>query len=823
MSEEQLTNTQVDKEYNASEIKVLEGLEAVRKRPAMYIGDTGVRGLHHLVQEVVDNSVDEALAGFCKNVSVTIHIDNSISVEDDGRGIPVDIHSKHGISAAELVLTKLHAGGKFENSAYKVSGGLHGVGVSCVNALSEWMKVKVKRDGKLHSLAFEKGNTTQQLKEEGESPDHGTTVTFKPDPTVFSHTEYNFETLSSRLRELAFLNRMLRIKIRDERSDKENEFYYEKGIVSFVEYLNKAKGKVNDQVLYYNKENDEDNSSCEIALQWNEGYKETTFTFANNINTHEGGTHLQGFKTSLTRAINKYANHYNLLKDFKGKDSKVSIEGDDCREGLCCVISVKLLQPQFEGQTKTKLGNSEIRSLVESNTTEYLNDFFATNPSVAKKIINKALDGARARMAAKKARDLTRRKSALDLGGLPGKMADCQEKDPSLCELFLVEGDSAGGSAKQGRDRKIQAILPLKGKILNVERARLDKMLNHDEIRSLITALGTGIGANEESGFDISKLRYHKVIIMTDADVDGAHIRTLLLTFFFRQMPEIIERGHLYIAQPPLFRIKKGKKGFYVKDERELQAYLLSESLENASLLNANSQALSTEDSKRIVIQMQKFVFVFQALAKKLDSRILRYLIVKDKLDESILKKKASLESIVTELKKLFADKFPVNAESFKAEVVEDLEHKENLKLVIETVQEKKRVSTVISKAFFENPDLIEILRLSGFVKELGGAPFKLKKQDETIAYDSAEDLVDEVLNQGRAKLSVQRYKGLGEMNPEQLWETTMDQKERQLLQVTVDDAAAADELFSILMGDVVAPRREFIEKNALKVRNLDV
>lgn len=794
-------------EYNASKIKVLEGLDAVRKRPGMYIGDTGSRGLHHLVSEVVDNSVDEALAGFCNKVVVTIHVDNSITVEDNGRGIPVDIHEEMGISAAEVVLTKLHAGGKFEGAAYKISGGLHGVGVSCVNALSEWLKVKIKRDGHSYSIAFDRGVTRHPLQKDGDSTDRGTTVSFKPDVEIFETTEYSFETLSSRLRELAFLNPKLRIIVKDERADKSNEFYYEDGIKSFVEYLNKTRQKLHAEIIYFEDKTD----SCEVdvALQWNDSYKENIFTFANNINTIEGGTHLMGFKTALTRVINKFAEHYKITKE-----NDIAIEGDDCREGLSCVVSVKVRDPQFEGQTKTKLGNSEVKRLVETGTFEKLSQYFELNPANAKRIIMKAVEGARARMAAKKARELTRRKSALEFSGLPGKMADCQEKDPALCEIYLVEGDSAGGSAKQGRNRKTQAILPLRGKILNVEKSRIDKMLGHEEIRALITALGTGLGESG-SGFDISKLRYHKIVIMTDADVDGAHIRTLLLTFFYRKMPELIERGHLFIAQPPLYKTKKGKVEVYVKDDKALQSILLEESLETNHLLKQNGSHLSPQDSKRILLQMQKFDNVFKVISRKGDSRVLSMLLFDGHVQEESLKSPEVLNLIGTEAKKSFPEcEFSVEA---------DKSHQGYSLLNIDTRWNGARFRTELSKEFFESPDTQEALRLSTFVKELGGRPFKLAVGETTETFTSSTDLLENILSKGKEKFQIQRYKGLGEMNPEQLWETTMDPTRRTFLKVSVDDAAAADSIFSVLMGDDVESRRSFIEENALRVRNLDI
>jgi len=810
-------------EYGASMIKVLEGLDAVRKRPGMYIGDTGARGLHHLVQEIVDNSVDEALAGYCKNISITIHMDNSVTVEDDGRGVPVDFHEEMGVSAAEVVFTKLHAGGKFEGSAYKVSGGLHGVGASCVNALSEWLRVKIRKSGKLHEIDFARGVTTKALVVVGESDGHGTTVSFKPDPEIFETTEYSYDTLSKRLREIAFLNKEVSIKLRDERDDKSVEFSYPNGISSFVEHLNSTRVKAHDEVIYINSERE--TSEVELALQWNDGYKENIYTFANNINTHEGGTHLQGFRTALTRSINKFADHYKLNKDAK----EGNIEGEDCREGLSAVISVKLREPQFEGQTKTKLGNSEIKGIVESITGECLNHFFETRPTEAKRIINKALDGARARLAAKRARELTRRKSAMDFSGLPGKMADCQEKDPALCELYIVEGDSAGGSAKQGRDRKTQAILPLKGKILNVEKARLDKMLHHEEIRALITAIGTGLGTGEDA-LNLEKLRYHKIIIMTDADVDGAHIRTLLLTFFFRKMPELIERGHLFIAQPPLYKVKKKQVEFYVKDEKALQNYLIEEVLEKTFLMDTKGNTFSGTDTKRFILQMQKFNRVFEALSRKGDARVFTEILLNGWDLENLLKSESEITATFEKVKQTFKDRYLNGASQFTFEVSPDTEHSGYFKVMIKTNQAGARYETELSKGFLEKPDTIEALKLSTFVTELSGRPLRLKtksanegEDDLVVAFDDPKALVDSVMSKGKEGLSIQRYKGLGEMNPEQLWETTMEPKARTLLQVTVEDAASADEIFSILMGDSVEPRRNFIEKNALRVRNLDV
>jgi DNA gyrase subunit B len=739
-------------------------------------------------------------------------------VEDDGRGIPVDIHPEMGVSAAEVVLTKLHAGGKFEGSAYKVSGGLHGVGVSCVNALSEWLTAKIRKNGKLHEISFDRGTTRAPLKVLGDTTGRGTTVTFKPDATIFETTEYSFETLSARLRELAFLNKQLRISIHDERTDKTQEFYYPDGIVSFIDFINKSKTRVHDEIIYINVE--KNNTVVELALQWNDGYKENIYTFANNINTSEGGTHLQGFKTSLTKQINKAIATYNLSKDMKD-----ALEGEDCREGLTCVISVKLHHPQFEGQTKTKLGNSEVRGIVENIVNETLGEYLARNPGPAKKICLKALEGARARIAARKARDLTRRKSALEFSGLPGKMADCQEKDPAQCELFLVEGDSAGGSAKQGRDRRTQAILPLRGKILNVEKARLDKMIDHEEIRALITALGTGLGEAPpaEGGFDIAKLRYHKIVIMTDADVDGAHIRTLLLTFFFRKMPMIIERGFLYIAQPPLYKVKKGKTEFYVKDDKSLQLQLIDESLESGQLVTKSGTKLSKEDSKRIVQQMQKYGNVFRALARKGDARALNYLVLEGLTKNESIQSEEALKKVAEGVSAHFAKTFTNGSSELTYKIKPDVEHQGFFALNMETKMGGARYSTTLSKELIDHPDMAEANRLSTFVSELGGRPLTLVTGEKKEIFDDPDHLVSAIFERGKEKFQIQRYKGLGEMNPEQLWETTMDQSKRTLLQVSVEDAAAADQIFSVLMGEDVESRRQFIENNALKVRNLDV
>ena len=802
--------------YNADKIKVLEGLEAVRKRPGMYIGDTAARGLHHIVYEVVDNSVDEALAGYCKNIRVTVHLDNSVSVEDDGRGIPVDMHSS-GVSAAEVVMTKLHAGGKFneEDGAYKVSGGLHGVGVSCVNALSETLKLEIHRAGKVYQLIFKRGEPQAPLKQIGVSEKRGTTITFKPDPEIFEVLEYNHDTLATRLRELAFLNRGLTIVFKDERDDKEQTFFYEGGIVSFVEYMNKSKEKIHDKVLYFIQEKDFLN--VELAMQWNDGYTETISSYCNNINTAEGGTHVSGMRTALTRVVNKYAEANGMFKNFKE-----TLQGEDIREGLAAVISVKIPEPQFEGQTKTKLGNSEVEGFVASIINEKLTDFFELNPAIAKKIIQKSIDSATARLAARKARDLTRRKTALDFGGLPGKMADCQEKDPALCEIFLVEGDSAGGSAKQGRARRTQAILPLKGKILNVEKARFDKMLNFEEIKILITALGAGIGKDD---FDITKVRYHKIVIMTDADVDGSHIRTLLLTFFYRQMPEIIEKGYLYIAQPPLYKVKKGSKERYLKNESELNDYLLTVGLDGLIVKGAGGVVPQSQLVSAIknAIRYRK---VIEKLSKRYEPSVLRQLVALNVTAELL----SNPEKLKKVLEKADAGARAADPEITKIsfEITEDQAHNCSAARV-EIVKNSSRYFVNLDHGFLSSTEFEELQKLSLAMNVLGAGPFVVAhaQKDNTVGEsheaNNVETLSIQVMELSKKGSYIQRYKGLGEMNPEQLWETTMDPTRRTLLKVGVEDAIEADSIFSVLMGDQVEPRRQFIEENALRVRNLDV
>ncbi len=797
--------------YDATAIKVLEGLEAVRKRPGMYIGDTGVYGLHHLVFEVVDNSVDEALAGYCTEIEVIIHPDNSITVADNGRGIPVDIHPEYKKPAAEIVLTVLHAGGKFEKKAYKYSGGLHGVGVSVVNALSEWLKLEIHRDGKVYKQVYERGKPITQFTCVGESQKRGTIITFKPDPEIFETTEFSWDILANRLRELAFLNKGLRITLIDERTEppRKEVFYYQGGIVEFVKKINEKKDPLFPEPIYIEGEKEE--ILVEVALQYNSTYTEQLFSFVNNINTREGGTHVSGFRTALTRAITKFIDENNLLKN-----AKLSITGDDVREGLVAVISVKVPNPQFEGQTKSKLGNSEVKPVVASVVYEKLWNFLTERPDIGKKIAEKVITAARAREAAKRARELTRRKGALEEFSLPGKLADCSERDPQKTELFLVEGDSAGGSAKQGRDRRFQAILPLKGKIINVEKARIEKVLSNDEIKTIITALGTGVGKN----FDISKLRYNKIIIMTDADVDGAHIRTLLLTFFFRQFPEIVERGHLYIAQPPLYRIKKGKKEIYIKSERELEDVVLEFALDSVELLSKEGKPLKREEGKEVVKELQKLMEIVSVLSRKKDREIIN-LLLRVGADYKELYSKEKVEELIKRLKENLT-------EELKGTEFEAVEDKESctFKVVAKIPFEKYLTKEVVIDEDLLISDLFKQGR--GIKKRLreilGEPPYKVRTlKGEEREFKTAQELFYYLLDVGKEGIYIQRYKGLGEMNPEQLWETTMNPENRTLLKVAVEDAVRADEIFTVLMGDKVEPRREFIQKFAKEVRNLDV
>ena len=812
-----------EQSYGADSIKVLEGLEAVRKRPAMYIGSTSKEGLHHLVYEVVDNSIDEASAGYCDNIVVKIRVDNSIVVDDNGRGIPVDIHKTEGVSAAEVALTKLHAGAKFSNDSYKISGGLHGVGVSVVNALSSTLDLEVRRDGHVYTQSYMNGVPTAPLEKVGKTKGRGTKITFKPSDEIFEETEFSFDVISNRMRELAFLNPGVKITLVDERMDKKSEFFYKGGIISFVEYLNRNKKVLHKNTVYVDGARED--CYVEVALQYNDTYTENTFSFANSINTTEGGTHLIGFRSALTRVFNNYAVNNKIFKD-----SKESLKGEDLREGLTCVISVKVKNPQFEGQTKTKLGNSEIKGLVEGIVYDKIGTYLEENPSVAKQLLNKALDASRAREAARRARELTRRKSALEVGALPGKLADCQERDPARSEIYLVEGDSAGGSAKQGRDRKNQAILPLRGKVLNVEKARFDKMLQNEEIKVIVTALGTGIGQGD---YDVSKLRYHKVIIMTDADVDGSHIRTLLLTFFFRQMRELVERGYLYIAQPPLFKVSDRKNEIYIHNEEEMKAYVLENGVNKLQLCTENG---STITGNKLAGYLKKLIRIESILAKfekeEKDREIIRILAGDPALTEGDFKSEVALSKVAKRTAKAAVGgsiqsqlEFMENTVDYAVE--EDQEH--GLYKMIFTIKKDGRSAlTCIDKDTIRSPKFTESKALLSQVIALGEAPYRVAAEEttnggKTVDLDSMSALIDYVVNTGKKGLTVQRYKGLGEMNPEQLWETTMNPEKRTLLQVRVEDAVEADEIFTTLMGDQVEPRRDFIYKNALHVSNLDV
>jgi DNA gyrase subunit B len=788
--------------YTAEDIKILKGLEAVRKRPAMFIGSTGIEGLHHLVYEVVDNSVDESLAGYCMNIEVIIHHDGSCTVIDDGRGIPTGLHpdDPEGRTAAEVALTELHAGGKFESKAYRISGGLHGVGVSVVNALSEWLDVEIKQNGNVYQQHYERGTPMGPLNVVGKTKGRGTKVTFKADPEIFEVLDFSYDILTQRLRELAFLNMGLKITLSDERTEKEQVFHYSGGIVSFVEHLNKNKTTLHPKPIYISGEKED--IIVEIALQYNDGYTETIFTFANNINTKEGGTHLIGLKSALTRTVNSYVISSGLLKN-----GKESFSGEDIREGLTAVINVKLMSPQFEGQTKMKLGNSEVKGIVESIVNEGLGTYFEENPSVARKIVEKALQAARAREAARKARELTRRKGAFEDSGLPGKLADCSEKDPALSEIFIVEGDSAGGSAKQGRDRRSQAILPLRGKILNVEKARFDKMLTSEEIRVLITALGTGIGPED---FDISKIRYHKVILMTDADVDGAHIRTLLLTFFYRQMPQVIEQGYLYIAQPPLFKVKKGKTEKYIQNETEMQSMLFELASEDLEI-PIKGQSVKG----KALIPHLKRLYRFQRLVEWLERRrkdpeLLQFLLSSG-INKNTLKDRMKFE----ELLRLIREK---ENGIHIGEIQLDEEH-QTYGVEIRRGNYKLNLDT----NFLTSPEFRELENLYTIIRDLGEPPYSIQTKEGPKELFTSSALLETVFVTAKKGLTIQRYKGLGEMNPGQLWETTMDPERRTLLHVNTQDSVKADEIFTILMGDQVDPRREFIITYALEARNIDI
>ncbi len=802
MAKQKVTNHSAGQAYDATSIKVLGDLEAVRKRPAMYIGSTGQAGLHHLVWEVVDNSVDEALAGECDRIDVSVHSDNSVTVIDNGRGIPVDLHKEEKRSAAEVVMTMLHAGGKFDTKSYQVSGGLHGVGVSVVNALAEWLDLEIWRDGYTWEQSYERGKPKHDLKRAGNTEKRGTKITFLPDTKIFDSIEFNYDTLAQRLRELSFLNKGLTIRLKDERSGKQSEFHYTGGISEFIKHLNKNKGVLHATPIYAEAERDQ--VHMELALQYNDGYAESVFSFANNINTVDGGTHLSGFRSALTRAINQFGQNQGLFKDVKE-----NLQGEDVREGLVAVISVKLPQPQFEGQTKGKL-NSDIQSTVASFVYEKLMQAFEENPAVGRKICAKAIDASRAREAARKARELTRRKGALDAGGLPGKLADCQEKDPARCELFLVEGDSAGGSAKMGRDRRYQAILPLRGKILNVEKARFDKMLGHEEIRALITALGTGIGKDD---FDISKLRYSKIIIMTDADVDGSHIRTLLLTFFYRQMADLVERGHVYIAQPPLYLIRKGRSLRYIHDEKEFRREVMRRATEDHAVEIGDGKKktkLEGGELTNFLMALAEYVELFDKLEKRTgDARPLNALLKAELGKKVEFEDKAKLEWVAKELK----------AEGFKSALKLDEEHNlYTLRFSSETLAERALDWELVSSA-----DYRRLLDLHRRVCPYDKPPFVLSSNGAQITIEDRRGLLEHVMTVGKKSFTVQRFKGLGEMNPTQLWETTMDAERRMLLQVRIEDHVEADLIFTVLMGDVVEPRRQFIEEYALDVKHLDI
>ncbi|HKO55601.1 MAG TPA: DNA topoisomerase (ATP-hydrolyzing) subunit B [Thermoanaerobaculia bacterium] len=791
--------------YTAEDIKVLKGLDAVRKRPGMYIGDTDdITGLHHMVYEVVDNAIDEALAGYADRVGVTVHVDNSVTVEDNGRGIPVDIHKEEGRSAAEVIMTELHAGGKFDNNSYKVSGGLHGVGVSVVNFLSEWLELEIHRDGFVWRLRFERGVPVGSLAKGEKTSKRGTRVTFKADPEIFSVTEMNYETLSQRLRELAFLNSGVHIEIRDERSEKHHEFRYEGGIVSFVKDLNKAKTPLHEDPIFIRDERD--GEAVEIALQWNEGYTENIYTFTNTIKNLDGGTHLQGFKAALTRTVNKYVDETGLAAKLK-----LALEGDDVREGLSSVISIKIRDPKFSSQTKDKLVSSHVKTWVEQVMNERLAEFFEEHPRETRRIIDKIVEAARAREAARKARDLTRRKGALDSASLPGKLADCQERDPKFCEIYFVEGDSAGGSAKQGRDRRFQAVLPLKGKILNVEKARLDKMLSSEEIRLMITALGTGIGADE---FSVEKLRYHKIIIMTDADVDGSHIRTLILTFFFRHMRSVIDQGHLFIAQPPLFKVTQGKKDTYLKDEAEKSRFLLSRIAESVQVAPQAGMAIRGEALVTMLQRMEEY----RNYAKKLAARgipreALDILFIEGFSDRAALGDPDKLESLSRAL----------TAAGFENVRVVTDEETETPALQFTVGGNGTGRRATVNNELLSQYEFRQMAKAFEQLSAFGLPPYTVQHGDEATTFVHVDELLEQIYKLAEKGLSIQRYKGLGEMNPEQLWETTMNPETRRLLQVTIADAVGAEELFTVLMGDQVEPRRVFIQDNALEVKNLDI